>query len=365
MPQWVELARFQSLTDLANAGQGLDDTVLAQGDQAVVQVQFPIDASGWVGPIQAACDAAGLHMWGPVTSDGVNLYIPVQKQSPAIVAVAAILLSIAALIAVGLLLFIVYKLVTEGNKFLADNIGWMVLAGLGLLVLPGLLLRDSSGSRATGLLSNPIQPLMPLARTANPVDTTALLQLVGLGVLGAGGYALAKQGQLPVPLQQFFHDVFPSIPVPGSLPGAIGPGAPAPGQVAVGDPNAPASCHPLQVGNTHISLQVNPWNPVAQEGAAVTFNGRVTRNLFGAGWLPSDVPVSGARVEFWQPGQCSAAFAAVNADGGGNYTYTRPLQADELAGYYVQARYAGGAFDFGATSLDPATTGLWHVVPGG
>src|SRR5688572_19287507 len=90
--EYVEVARFDSLDDFSNAAEAIDDAHFAEFDRGVVAITIPVDAAGWVGPVQTALNVTpNIHLWAAVWSEENTLYIPFEKRPPQLAAIAGII----------------------------------------------------------------------------------------------------------------------------------------------------------------------------------------------------------------------------------------------------------------------------------
>ena len=350
--QYIEVARFDSLDDFAGAADALDAAHFAEFDRGLVAIALPVDAAGWVGPVQAALNVGpDIHLWAPVYNDGNTIYIPFEKRPPQLAAIAGIIGALSLAVLVGVLVISIFK-VQQAADELAGPFGTLLAAGAALVVVPTLL-RDSGEL----LRRNPQR---------NPVDTTGLVQLAGLGIVGAVGYQAGKQGQLPGFLQNFLHELFPDY-FPAASGGGNGggnpPPRPAPPTPPVGGPGPnpgppPEGCQwarTMPSGRSYLEFGVSPPNPDRQEGAMVRYTGRLRIWSDHDGW----VGAQNAVVEFWDPDAC-VPFQSITTTPGGYYETERPLQSDELNGYRVFAFFrADGDYN----GQDQTNSGIWNVVP--
>ncbi|MCX6022513.1 MAG: hypothetical protein NTZ05_12430 [Chloroflexi bacterium] len=356
-----QIAQFNSLASLQQQAAALDDGYLAEGERALVTLQFGWEVPDWVvSGTQSAAEAAGAHLWAPVYASEGTLCIPVQKRSPAIVAVLGAISTLFTVLLIGVvigaIIITVFKVLDAAER-LGGSLGLLLAGGAALFLAPKLLTAGGEYAR-------------------NPVDTSAAVQLAGLGILGYVAYDAAKHGALPGPLQDLAHSISPSLPpaqpspaLPpgngggggsggGSGSGGSGSGGSAGGAMQPGDTMCGWRRYYDHPGRTSLTLDVSPPNPARQEGASVIYTGMLTiQPVFGG-----VQPVHSARIDLVDADKC-VIFDSAETDGNGRYELRRSLQSDELSGYRMFALYQGDTIPLSA--LSPAVTGIWHVVPGG
>ncbi len=355
MPELREIYRVNNFATLASAGPAID-AEMAVGQRAIFVIELPFEASDWqVDLLQSTLAyAPNVLLWAPVYRDGNMLCIPFERHNPAIVPVIAalgtILTTLLVGVALGLVVFVVYSLITAAEKF-GGSFGVMLAASAALMLLPSLF---KSSTQVVSYAHNPAR--------RNPLDTSAVLPLAGAALGAAAVHTQGVKGGLPGWLQDALNSISPKtypkappegatkVPPVGTQPGSQGGTQPA------------AVCgYPYQPGNTRLTFEVTPSSPGRYEGAPVVYSGRLMEVPLLSGPIIGDQPVAGATIEFWDAGMCGAYDYAVT-DSQGYYRLERPLASDELNGYRVFARYPGSTIWFGR-DFDPAITGVWAVVP--